>query len=309
MASDIDLVFGVATGGGADDDSADLILRQLTQIVDEINRTPFKIKFEVDPSTEESFKKLQEQITGIKHGSESIAQSMSASFTDIAASMGKLLDSIKSISSRRGSGAPVLFVKEEIQEEKERVREYLDMVRDMRSDLLQAINQDAGKGGDAKFMSAFGIDALQEVQKELWKSFDSSSDVFKALEDRLEKSTISATINKIFGEAKAQFETFIPYVQRASSIGIMDINKYRDIMNQNIAARENGIFGKNSVHDATSEAIKAEAESVEKLNDEYDKHKSSVEQAAHAESTKASDSAKLSRRGIWRSKQNISISR
>lgn len=280
MAADIELVFGVAGGGSVSGESGQLIYNDLSSIVNEINSSPFKIKFEIDPSTEQSFSKLKDQIGNIEQNIGSLATSVSGSFGQVADVINNIRASLQGVGSSKGT--TILFGSNEIEEEKERVREYLSLVQELRRDLLQSINQDSGKGGPGKYMSAFGIDALQEVQKELWKAFDTQTDVFKALESRLEKSTISSTIQKIFGEAKAQFEAFAPYVEKASSIGLMDQGKYASL------------FGKESDHAAVSAALAEETQSVQTLNTEFEQHKKAVDEAANAESVKASDSGSLS---------------
>ena len=67
--ADVSLLFDVAGGGSVSGESGKLIYEQLSQIVDEINRNPYKIRFEVDRSSTSEVKKETE---GIKDSIESI---------------------------------------------------------------------------------------------------------------------------------------------------------------------------------------------------------------------------------------------
>lgn len=83
MAGDVSLLFDVAGGGTLSGDSGAEIQKQLNSIVSEINKSPFKIKFQAD---EESLSKMREAV-----------QKITESFSDIK--FGNIIDSVSKLST------------------------------------------------------------------------------------------------------------------------------------------------------------------------------------------------------------------
>lgn len=79
MAGDVSLLFDVAGGGTLSGDSGAEIQKQLNSIVSEINKSPFKIKFQAD---EESLNKMREAV-------QKITESLRSVSLDISANTGK----------------------------------------------------------------------------------------------------------------------------------------------------------------------------------------------------------------------------